>query len=184
MKIASYDIVFQEVPGEVTLALNISGCPNRCPGCHSPHLREDIGEELTDELLDALINQYRTGITCVCFMGGDQDPDEVARLAAHVKAQGIKTGWYSGTNPPVPLSKWEGSPELTNATNANYENYENYANYENNLLVFDYVKFGPYVEALGGLKSPTTNQRFYRREGNTWHDETYRFQRKPSPPAP
>ena len=108
MKIASYDIVFQEIPGEVTLALNISGCPNRCPGCHSPHLREDIGEELTDELLDALINQYRTGITCVCFMGGDQDPDEVARLAAHVRAQGLKTAWYSGKNPttrePLPAS--------------------------------------------------------------------------------
>ena len=163
MKIASYDIVFQEIPGEVTLALNISGCPNRCPGCHSPHLREDIGEELTDELLDALINQYRTGITCVCFMGGDQDPDEVARLAAHVKVQGIKTGWYSGINPPDPLSKGEMGDRFS---------------------VFDYVKVGPYVEALGGLKSPTTNQRFYRREGNTWHDETYRFQRKPSPPAP
>ncbi|MBQ9426913.1 MAG: anaerobic ribonucleoside-triphosphate reductase activating protein [Paludibacteraceae bacterium] len=167
MKIASYDIVFQEVPGEVTLALNISGCPNRCPGCHSPHLREDIGEELTDELLDTLINQYRTGITCVCFMGGDQDPDEVARLAAHVKVQGIKTGWYSGTNSttrePLPASP---QGEV------------------NRWAEFDFVKVGPYVEALGGLKSPTTNQRFYRREGNIWHDETYRFQRKPSPPAP
>ena len=26
----------------------------------------------------------------------------------------------------------------------------------------DYIKLGPYIEALGGLKSPTTNQALYR----------------------
>ena len=39
LKYAGYDIVFQEIPDEVTLALNLSGCPNGCPGCHSPHLQ-------------------------------------------------------------------------------------------------------------------------------------------------
>ena len=29
------EVVFREFPDEVTLALNISGCPNHCPGCHS-----------------------------------------------------------------------------------------------------------------------------------------------------
>ena len=38
-----FDVVFQEIPGEVTLALNLSGCPNRCAGCHSPHLWEEVG---------------------------------------------------------------------------------------------------------------------------------------------
>ena len=150
LKVASYDIVFQEVPGEVTLALNISSCPNRCPGCHSPHLWEDIGEELSDELLRLLIERYRTGLTCVCFMGGDQDPDEVRRLAMKVREQGLKTAWYSGHR-FVPSSRQ---------------------------AVFDYVKTGPYIEALGGLKSATTNQRFYRREGDRWTDQTYVFQKK------
>ncbi|MCE1156706.1 MAG: hypothetical protein LWW91_11390, partial [Bacteroidales bacterium] len=27
---------------------------------------------------------------------------------------------------------------------------------------FDYIKLGPYVEKLGGLDSPHTNQRFYK----------------------
>ena len=44
--------------------------------------------------------------------------------------------------------------------------------------IYDFIKTGPYVEALGGLKSPTTNQRFYRREGEKWIDETHLFQRK------
>ena len=57
LKVASFDIVFQEIPGEVTLALNLSGCPCHCPGCHSQHLWEDIGEELNAELLDGLLDR-------------------------------------------------------------------------------------------------------------------------------
>jgi len=148
MKVASFEIVFQEVPGEVTLALNISGCPNRCPGCHSPHLWEDTGEPLTEELLDALVDRYYPGITCVCFMGGDQDPDYIKRLATrvHERYEGLLTAWYSGRENP-----------------------------EYRLSTFDFVKTGPYVEALGGLKSKTTNQRFYRRRGDIWIDETSSF---------
>ena len=55
MKIASYDIVFQDVPGEVTLSLNLSQCPNRCPGCHSPLLQDDIGLLLDDDMLDEML---------------------------------------------------------------------------------------------------------------------------------
>ncbi|MBO4518451.1 MAG: 4Fe-4S cluster-binding domain-containing protein [Paludibacteraceae bacterium] len=145
LKVASYDIVFQEIPGEVTLALNLSGCPCHCPGCHSPHLAEDIGEELNEELLDGLLDRYGSMITCVCFMGGDQAPKEVAQLAAHVK--GIKTAWYSGR-----MNMPEGG--------------------------FDYVKLGGYVESLGGLKSPTTNQRLYKRVENEWQDITSLFWQK------
>jgi len=143
MRVASFDIVFQEIPGEVTLALNLSGCPCHCPGCHSPHLAEDIGEPLTTELIDDLINRYKGLITCVAFMGGDADPDYVVEMAAHIK--GLKTAWYSGRN-IMPAN----SP-------------------------FDYVKIGPYVEALGGLKSPKTNQRLYKRVGDEWQDITSAF---------
>ncbi|MBO4665508.1 MAG: anaerobic ribonucleoside-triphosphate reductase activating protein [Paludibacteraceae bacterium] len=150
MKVASFEIVFQEVPNEVSLALNISGCPNRCKGCHSPHLWADTGEELTTELLDGLLDRYGAGITCVCFLGGDQDPAYVAELAAYVHARGYKTAWYTGRE--FQMSNFKSQ-------------------------IFDFVKTGPYIEALGGLKSETTNQRFYRREGDKWIDETCRFRR-------
>lgn len=178
LKVASYDIVFQEIPGEVTLALNLSNCPCHCPGCHSPHLAEDIGEPLDEALLDALIAQYAGLITCVAFMGGDADPAEVARLAEHVKnltaeggltaersysdnglsgVAGLKTAWYSGRQyTPNNLST------LINP---------------NTPRPFDYVKFGPYIESLGGLKSPTTNQRLYKRVGDDWQDITSSFWR-------
>ena len=153
LKIASFDIVFQEIPGEVTLALNLSNCPCHCPGCHSPHLAEDIGEPLTKELLDGLLDRYGAMITCVCFMGGDHAPEEVAHWAEYIK--GLKTAWYSGRQ-YVP----ENVP-------FNFQ-----------LSTFNFVKFGPYVESLGGLKSPTTNQRLYKRVGDEWQDITSLFWQK------
>ena len=62
LRLASFDVVFQEIPGEVTLALNLSGCPNRCAGCHSPHLWEEVGEPLDDNLLNSLLSGYGNAI--------------------------------------------------------------------------------------------------------------------------
>jgi anaerobic ribonucleoside-triphosphate reductase activating protein len=82
-------------------------------------------------------------------MGGDQDADYVATLAKHVhESFGLKTAWYTG---------------------------QQFAMTEDIPAIFDFVKTGPYVETLGGLKSPTTNQRFYRHEGTSWIDETEKF---------
>lgn len=137
LRYADYDIVFQEIPDEVTLAVNLAGCPNRCPGCHSPQLQQAIGEEMNEAVLRELLARYRGAVTCVCLMGGDGDPQEVARLAAflHATYPGLHTGWYSGR---------ETLPE------------------EFPIGTLDYVKLGPYIAALGGLKSPSTNQRLYR----------------------
>ena len=167
LKVASFDIVFQEIPGEVTLALNLSNCPCHCPGCHSQHLAEDIGEPLTEELLGGLIDRYGAMITCVAFMGGDAEPEEVARLAEWVKNHQspmtnhqLKTAWYSGRQQaPFPLGEGRGEASCP----------------------FDFVKLGPYIESLGGLKSPTTNQRFYKRTPDGWVDDTVRFQKSTFP---
>ena len=58
LRYTDYDIVFQEIPDEVTLAINISNCPNRCKGCHSAYLMEDVGDLLTEESLSALLQKY------------------------------------------------------------------------------------------------------------------------------
>ena len=161
LKVASFDIVFQEIPGEVTLALNLSNCPCHCPGCHSQHLAEDIGEPVNEELLDGLLARYGSMITCVAFMGGDAEPEEVARWAKYVKGlrvtgyglrdtgYGLRTAWYSGRM-AFPTDE----------------------------TAFDYVKLGPYIESLGGLKSEKTNQRFYKRVGDEWQDMTNIFWKK------
>ena len=139
LKCYSYDIVCQEIPDEISLAVNISCCPNRCPGCHSPWLWSNEGEDMTEEMLEDLIGKYSAAVTCFCFMGGDAEPLEVMRLAEWIKIQWphIKTAWYSGK---------EKLPEGFDIRSMNY------------------IKLGPYMESLGGLKSPNTNQALYRIE--------------------
>ena len=85
LKYVNTAIVFQEVPDEVSLAINISSCPCRCPGCHSKYLWEDTGTPLTPSELDTLISRYEGDITCIAFMGGDSDPAEVSLLAQHLR---------------------------------------------------------------------------------------------------
>ncbi len=151
LRFHNYDIVFQEIPGEVTLAINISNCPNRCKGCHSPHLQEDTGEILNENALANLLEKYGNAITCICFMGGDDFPEDVLELAQFVRRRGetsfaLKTAWYSGKD------------EL----------------YQNAQQCFDYIKVGEYIEELGGLNSPTTNQRLYKIKNERMIDVTNR----------
>ena len=127
-------VSFQEIPDEISLCINISNCPNNCPGCHSAYLKDDIGTPLTYTELMRILKDIR-GITCVCFMGGDKEPWEIQRLAQFVKEKGLKVAWYSGKQ----------------------ELHEDV-----HLANFDYVKLGPYVEELGPLTSPTTNQVMYK----------------------
>lgn len=147
MKYYNYDIVFQEIPDEVTLAINLTGCPNRCVGCHSPHLREDIGVELTPSIMDGLLAKYKSSVSCVCFMGGDAHRVDLSQMAQHLRAHSkVKIGWYSGQNQ---------MPQHSD--------------------LFDYVKLGPYIPEKGSLKSNTTNQRLYRNQQGRWEDITHRF---------
>ena len=110
---------------------------NRCPGCHSPHLQADAGHVLDAAELRALLERYGRSVTCVCFMGGDAAPHRIARLAEVVRQElpVLHVGWYSGRQ------------ELP----------EGFAP-----QVFDYIKLGGWVESLGPLTSPTTNQQLYR----------------------
>lgn len=146
-------VTFREIPDEVTLCINISGCPNKCEGCHSPHLWEDKGNILSKNVLSQLIEK-NNGITCVCIMGGDNSPEDVNELLKEIKNQGLKAGWYSGKEI---LSH---SVLLDN---------------------LDYLKLGPYVKALGPLTSRITNQRVYmviHEDGNRLEDITYKFWKK------
>lgn len=127
-------VSFQEIPDEISLCINISNCPNNCPGCHSAYLKDNIGTPLTYTELMRILKDIR-GITCVCFMGGDKEPWEIQRLAQFVKEKGLKVAWYSG--------KQELHEDIR-------------------LANFDYVKLGPYIEELGPLTSPTTNQVMYK----------------------
>ena len=154
LKYVNTGVVFQEIPDEVSLAINISNCPCHCPGCHSRYLWDDIGMPLDTDAIDAFIERYGTDITCLVFMGGDADPVGVNQLAQYIHETypQFKVAWYSGRL------------RVSSAVNKSD---------------FDYIKVGPYIRHLGGLKSPTTNQRLYRlRDDDSFEDITYRFWRQ------
>jgi len=76
LKYTEYDIVFQEIPDETTLCINISNCPYNCRNCHTPELRENIGKRFDMKVVERLLKKY-PDITCICFMGGDRTPNDV-----------------------------------------------------------------------------------------------------------
>lgn len=69
LKYVNTGIVFQEIPDETTLAINISNCPCACPGCHSHYLWEDVGLPLNTDAIDDFVRKYGSDITCIAFMG-------------------------------------------------------------------------------------------------------------------
>jgi anaerobic ribonucleoside-triphosphate reductase activating protein len=148
MKFVDTAITFSEIPDEITLCINISNCPNNCPGCHSSYLTKDIGIILNTSELSRLIRENQ-GISCVCLMGGDSDPDYINFLAKHIKDNfKLKTAWYSGKN------------ELS---------------LEIQLCNFDYIKIGSYIKELGPLTDKNTNQRLYMIISDEMIDITHKF---------
>lgn len=142
--------MFQEIPDEVTLAINLTNCPHRCAGCHSPHLHKDIGDNLDTKVIDSFLSRYGKQVTCLCFMGGDKTPDEVSELSRYVRNHSkLKTAWYSGNN------------EIPESFN-----------------LFDYVKVGSYMAERGGLKSKNTNQKLYKNINGAPKDITHLFHKR------
>lgn len=134
MKYVDTLVSFSEIPDEITLCINISNCPNKCEGCHSSWLQENIGIELNNYELYDIINK-NSGISCVCFMGGDSDPEEINNFAIKIKSKNLKVGWYSGN------SKISDKINIKN---------------------FDYIKIGPYLKDKGPLSDKNTNQKMYK----------------------
>ena len=126
--------VFREIPSEITLGVSISGCRIHCYGCHSRELWEDKGEPLDIETLCGLLNQHK-GITCILLMGGEHNIDALTELFMYAHKR-VKTAWYSGLD-RLPKE------------------------HQDILQYLDYYKEGHYDAELGGLDSPTTNQRLY-----------------------
>ena len=138
MKYVDTAVTFAEIPDQICLCINISGCQFRCPDCHSKYLWEDTGTELTPEVLDQLIVNA-PGISCICLMGGTEE-EILHLLKSSKKIWNLKRAWYTGQS------------EIPN----------NYAL----LMLLDYIKVGPYIAEKGPLNSKTTNQRLYKIEHN------------------
>lgn len=158
LKYLHHKEIFAEIPDELSLGIAISGCQIRCNGCHSRELWEDKGTPLNIKELDNLLSKYK-GVTCLCLLGGEHDIDSLIELFMYAHKK-IKTAWYCGLD-MVPKDKIGILDSL------------------------DFIKLGHYDMELGGLKSPTTNQRLYQHNpyfndytiGHCWKDITYKLQK-------
>lgn len=136
-------IVFREVPDEITLAINLTNCPHHCKGCHSPHLWEDRGLILTADGIDTMLEEpSNVPVTCVAFMGGDNDPDTLFEINREFKRRhpNMKTCWYTGYS---------------------YEDHK-FLRWSHRLTEFDYVKMGRYREELGPIDKEGSNQVMFK----------------------
>jgi anaerobic ribonucleoside-triphosphate reductase activating protein len=129
---SGYDILLKEVPDEISLGINLCGCPLRCKGCHSPELRDpNFGECLSEETFKQLIDKYKMFISCVLFFGGDWDESWLLKSLKYVKNNGLKTCLYTG---------------MEHVSDDIYLN-------------LNYLKTGPFFSKKGGLKDPNSNQK-------------------------
>ena len=136
LKYHTIDTSCRVIPSEVSLIFNITGCTIKCPGCFERTLWKDKGTPLTFNEVRAILNNYSCAVSCVCFMGGEHEPDEINTLARFVKHNypSLRTAWYSG------LNKIPAEIEYCN---------------------FDYLKTGPYEASKGALGTPGTHQRVF-----------------------
>lgn len=127
-------IVLQEIPGYITLAISISGCSLKCKGCHSSFTWDKkYGEELTIEKIDYYIlkNKY---IDCFLFYGGEWNQEELIYFIKYIKEKyKIKVALFSGLNYKI-------------------DNIDD---------CIDIYKIGEYIKELGGLGSINTNQKIF-----------------------
>lgn len=136
------EVVWIEVPGEVSLAYQFTGCPLRCKGCHSADTwKINSGQLLSLDYFKHRLQQYKQLISCVLFMGGEWLPEQLLHYIQLAKAADLKTCLYTG------LEKEQVPPQL--------------------LAQLDYLKTGPWIPELGGLDNPNSNQCFIDMQSGT-----------------
>ena len=133
MNFYAFDVVLQEVPGEVSLCFSITGCPLRCKGCHSSHLwKAGSGKPLTKEIYLNYLDRYNGLASCVLFMGGEWHRTELMLLLDAALEKGYQTCLYTGEE------------KIDNELKSKCT----------------WLKSGPWIQELGGLDSKHTNQKF------------------------
>ena len=151
LRYIDFGLSHMEIPGEASICIYITGCPNRCPDCHYPELQSKDSSELLGENLDTILAFYNPIASCVCFLGegeaGDAEQSELINYAEKAHERGLKCCLYSGRD--TVIEGW--------------------------MHVFDYVKLGSYRKDCGPISSSTTNQRMYKKVSKGYMDITREF---------
>jgi anaerobic ribonucleoside-triphosphate reductase activating protein len=132
MYVFAQDDVIQEVPGEISIAFSVAGCPLNCKGCSwKDGVINNKSYRLDLETFTNILKSKSGFATCVVFLGGDWE-EELSAFLDKARDMGFKTCLYTGLD------------SLNDKI----------------MSRLDFVKLGPWVAGLGGLTSPETNQIF------------------------
>ncbi len=138
-RFTKHDITYIEHPYYTSLTYFISGCPLNCLNCHSQEFKNNqLGEQLTTNVLISHLDKYHQHIQNVVFLGGEWDSPHLITLLQIVHSYNLKTTLYTGLN----------QLDL------------------NIIKHLDYVKYGPYIEKYGPLNVSTTNQKMIDLKNN------------------
>jgi len=149
MRYSKKQILFQEVPNEISLGFFITWCPWNCKGCHSVEFKNKLlWKELTEQILYRELEKNEKYISTVLFFWWEWYIKELSTLLHIIETFWLKTALYS----------WLDNIDLIDRSIFSQ---------------LDYLKIGPYKKELWWLGSPITNQRFY--DLKNWKDLTYLF---------
>lgn len=132
-----------EIPDKLAITIELGGCKHKCKGCHSPEMWEGADNNFNTSFLSledimAIVEaNIEAGCRAIAVMGGDANIATLLPLLRECSAT-APTALYVGQH-------------LNEAEARRYAR-----------TGITYLKTGQYVEALGGLDKPQTNQRFYK----------------------
>lgn len=155
-------ITLTEIPDNISFAIMIGNCCRKCKGCHSSYLQYKLPGNLwtdVDQLVKLAQKAKEQGATAILLMGGTTNgikPD-VLQYAIEQLSKVLPVGVYSG---------------------ADYHSIYNIILRDDPNLTW--LKTGDFIEELGGLDSPDTNQQFFARDKKSgeWKDVTYLFRKE------
>lgn len=138
--IVGYRVSLNEFPEHISFVIEIGGCLKNCPDCHRPDMRDTSATYTPYSVIDSKVKEaIKKGANAIIIMGGTTNKfltNELIRLINYL-------AYYA------PVCLYSGSDD---------EKYHRELVKKTNLSA---LKTGSYKKELGGLTSPTTNQRFY-----------------------
>ena len=140
--VVSKGVTLNELPDKIAVYFEIGECVLGCKGCHSPHLQVPVPHKMTlEEMCNYAELQIERGANSLVLMGGTTNSMDFDTLKEVIDALSIiaPLGLYSGSDDEEVHKRLADTTDLT------------------------WLKTGSYQDELGGLRSPTSNQKFYKR---------------------
>lgn len=138
--VISTGITLTEIPDRITYFIELGNCTQHCAGCHSPYLADSVISPPTLAGVERMAERAaERGANAIALMGGTTNgisDNDLITILSHLSCI-LPVCLYSGSDDA------ERDRDLASQGNATW------------------LKTGSYKAELGGLTSPTTNQRFY-----------------------